>query len=157
MTQRLNDVALEVMGLTAHRFENVFQKLILHTRIDHPREPGKWTPRQIIHHLTDYESLNYVRFYQMLIWDSPTLVMMDPDRMVEAGHYRDRKLENAISTFANQRQRTLELLRGLQPDQLVRTSIHQTLGEHDLCWWVERVAWHDGNHLAQLEASLETV
>lgn len=123
-------------------------------RLDHPREPGKWTPRQIAAHLSDVEAIQTVRVMAMLAQDRPTMMGFNADDWAAAGGYASRDVQMSARSFVAARERNLELWRGLSPDQLERRGIHPTRGEFTLGTWLDFVSNHDANHLAQLEASL---
>ena len=53
------------------------------------REPGKWSPREIIGHLIDSASNNHQRFVRALFQDDLVFPGYDQDAWVAAQAYRD--------------------------------------------------------------------
>jgi hypothetical protein len=105
-------------------------------RLDHPRAPGKWTPRQIVAHLADVEAVQTVRVVAMLATDLPTMLGFNADAWAEAGRYPERDPKVGGEAFRSLRQRNLELWRGLTPGELERRGVHPTRGEFTVGSWL---------------------
>lgn len=123
-------------------------------KLDHPREVGKWTPRQIAAHLADVEAVQTVRVLAMLEQDNPPMLSFNADDWAVAGAYQTRDVQRSARGFVAARERNLELWRTLTPDQLERRGTHPSRGEFTVGAWLAFIVKHDANHLAQLEASL---
>ena len=63
----------------------------------HPA-PGKWSARQIVHHLADSEMTAAVRFRLLLAEDRPAIKGYDQDRFADRLHY-ERSHEASLELF----------------------------------------------------------
>jgi hypothetical protein len=150
----IDAAVLESLASAPDRLEKVVLELEKSGKLNHPREEGKWTPMQIISHLADLESLFMIRLYQHLLFDKPNLFMLPQDQLVQVTHAPSRDIRLALNAYRAQRVRNLEFIRGLGAEELKRLSLHPIRGDRTLGEWVGILAWHDGNHIKQLEASL---
>src|SRR3954453_3088690 len=60
--------------------------------------PGKWTARQIVHHLADSEMAAAVRFRLLLAEDRPVIKGYDQDHFADRLHY-ERPHEASLELF----------------------------------------------------------
>jgi DinB superfamily len=150
----LDSATLESLTTAPDRLEKVVLELEGAGKLNHPREPGKWTPKEILSHVTDLESLFMIRFYQHVLFDRPQLWMLPQDQLVTITNAPSRDVRLALTAFRAQRARNLEFVKTLGPTELARLSLHPIRGDRTLAEWIGIVAWHDGNHIKQLEASL---
>ena len=148
------DETLQSLTATSALLEAAATQLIARTKLDTPRAPGKWTPRQILAHLSDVEAVQRMRVMAMLSQDKPVMLGFDADAWAAVGEYAKRDVRLSVATFAALRTSNLELWGTLKPDQLERRGTHPTRGEFSIAEWLGFVVKHDLNHLTQLEASL---
>jgi DinB superfamily len=145
---------LNALSETPEKMLDLLGRLENTGKLDHPREPGKWTPRQILAHLADVEAVQTVRVMAMLAQDNPPMLGFNADDWAATGRYAGRDARQSAQTFGASRARNLELWGTLSNDQQERKGTHPTRGEFTVGAWLGFVAKHDANHLAQLEASL---
>ena len=145
---------LRTLTETPAKLEGIVKQLEAHGKLDAPRASGKWTPRQILAHLGDVEPIQTVRVMMMLAEDTPRMIAFNADAWVEAGAYTTRDPQGSLQTFTAIRAHNLELWGALTDQQLERRGVHPTRGEFSIMEWLQFVAKHDANHIAQLEASL---
>jgi DinB superfamily len=150
----IDAAVLESLASAPDRLEKVMLELEKTGKLNHPREDGKWTPMQILSHLADLESLFMIRLYQHLLFDKPNLMMLPQDQLVQVTHAPSRDIRLALNAYRAQRLRNLEFVKTLVPEELKRLSLHPVRGDRTLGEWIGILAWHDGNHIKQLEASL---
>ncbi len=148
------DETLNALSATPEKILDLLDRLEKASKLDLPREPGKWTPRQILAHLADVEAVQTVRVMAMLAQDNPVMLGFNADDWAAAGRYASRDPRQSAQVFAGARAHNLELWAALSPDQLGRKGTHPSRGEFTVGAWLGFVAKHDLNHLAQLEASL---
>ena len=151
--RRVNET-LRSLESTPALLEAMLDQLETQNRLDSPRALGKWTPRQILAHLSDVETIQRVRVMAMLSEDKPIMLGFDADAWARVGKYDKRDPRVSLNAFAELRIGNLELWGSLSADQLERRGTHPTRGEFSIAEWLGFVARHDLNHLAQLEASL---
>lgn len=115
---------------------------------------AKWSPREIMAHLRDMESLAFrLGIERMLAEDGPALVAIDDDAWLAGrNHGRDRR-EWLLADFALQRQATLGLLRGLRYEEWQRTGTVAG-GAVTISGWCLAQAGRDAEHIARLESAL---
>src|SRR5215470_19705380 len=61
--------------------------------------PGKWTAREIVHHLADSESISAQRLRKLLAEDKPIIHGYDQERYAELLRYNARELAPALEAF----------------------------------------------------------
>src|SRR5262245_47246349 len=77
----------------------------------HPA-PGKWSAREVVHHLADSEMIAAVRARLLIAVDRPQIVGFDQDEFARRLHY-DRPMEASLEAFKAARRTTAELLDAL--------------------------------------------
>ena len=145
---------LQNLSDTPAKLEAILAQLQMQARLDSARAPDKWTPRQILAHLTDVEVMQRVRVMAMLSEDKPVMAAFNADSWAAAGEYSKREPRSSVETFGALRTSNLELWGALTAQQLEQRGTHPTRGEFSIAQWLGFVARHDLNHLTQLEASL---
>lgn len=117
--------------------------------LDAPQPPGEWTPRQIVHHLADSESLSYIRVRRLIADPSPIIEGYDEPEWARRLHY-DRPIEASLAVIAAVRTSSLELLEGLAPGEWERQGRHTESGAYSLDRWLEIYAAHTHEHADQI-------
>jgi hypothetical protein len=111
--------------------------------------PGEWTPYETLAHMLHVETAVIpVRVRQMLVEDGAALVV-PPESAAPASP------EETLRAWREAREASLAFLRAITPAQLDRSGIHPRFGritarEHIIEW-----AYHDLEHLRQLQATIE--
>ena len=67
--------------------------------------PGKWTAREIVHHLADSEMTAAIRLRLLLAVDNPQIVGYDQDEFARRLYY-DRPIEASLDAFKAARRTT---------------------------------------------------
>jgi hypothetical protein len=122
------------------------------------RRPGgaSWAAKEVICHLRDNEESFLLRLQQIMLMDGPRFVPTHPDRWAEERRYLRSDAAAALAAFARRRGETPAFLRGLRPEDWHRAGIHtDSRGRRTIEDFLSVIAWHDGNHLAQLKRALE--
>jgi hypothetical protein len=76
------------LSSTPATLHNLIERLGNAGKLESPREPGKWTPQQIMAHLADVEAVQTVRVMAMLAMlahDRPVMLGFNADDWVAAG------------------------------------------------------------------------
>lgn len=114
--------------------------------------PNKWNIWQILGHLADVEILYAHRFRQMLGDKKPVIAPMEVDDWANNLGYEDENPAELIAAYGLNRHRTLQLLRRLKPGDLEKSAFHPELQRPvTVAEYVEKIATHGANHLAQIE------
>lgn len=120
--------------------------------LDAASAPGKWTTRQIIHHLADSEMTAAVRFRLLVAEDAPAIKGYDQDRFAGRLHY-ERGHEASLELFRSVRSSTAELMACLTEADWLREGTHSEMGRFGLDTWLRTYAAHAHRHADQIRAA----
>lgn len=109
--------------------------------------PGRWSLRQVLCHLADFETLNSDRMKRVLAEDNPPLPAADPDLFAAALHYGDRDPAEELQVIAAVRNQTARLLQALELEDFQRTGVHSEDGPLTLESLLERTVAHLPHHI----------
>lgn len=114
-----------------------------------------WAPVEVVCHLRDLEESFQDRLALIVNSDEPRFPTTHPGRWAMERQYLRQDARAAAATFAARRTETLTLLEGL-PDVAWRRAGHQvdSRGRRTVDDFATVMAWHDENHLAQLQRAL---
>ena len=124
---------------------------------EHPL-PGKWSAREIVHHLADSESISAQRIRQLLIEEKPQIVGYDQEQYARRLRYDERKdLGPALEAFRAARSNTLPLLEAMSDEDWRREGWHTESGRYTAETWLEIYAAHAHGHAAQIRRLREAL
>ena len=108
--------------------------------------PGRFTLRQTMAHLADWEDVFLKRAQSTL---KAVAVVDDPDssKMAERNHYNAQDPHEAVRRYAQARYRLVQFFRGLGQADWEKTSVHPRHGAMSLEVQAVHVLGHDGYHL----------
>src|ERR1051325_12001961 len=72
--------------------------------------PGKWSAREIVHHLGDSESFSAARLRKLLVEDNAVIQGYDQDEYARKLRYNERDMAPALEAFRSARESTTQLL-----------------------------------------------
>ncbi|MEQ1947840.1 MAG: DinB family protein [Bryobacteraceae bacterium] len=121
------------------------------SELDFQPEEGKWSVRQIVCHLADYEMIAGMRFRQMLAEENPSLPYADQNLFAEKLDYSKRKVSTALETFRRIRMDNYELLKDLPEEAFSRTGNHSKRGVITLRDMLRIMAEHPEKHVGQIQ------
>ena len=119
-------------------------------RMERPRAPGKWSPREILCHLADCEIAFAFRLRQVTAEEGHVIQPFDQGKWAE--HYGGYDADAALATFSALRQWNLVFLETLPPESSAKKLTHPERGDMQFQDVIGTIAGHDLNHLGQLEA-----
>jgi hypothetical protein len=114
--------------------------------------PGKWTVREIVHHLADSETTAGIRIRRLLAEDRPEITGYDQDEFARRLHY-DRPHETSLQLFKVVRESTAELLERMSPSDWLREGTHSESGRYTPETWLTIYAAHAHKHANQIRAA----
>jgi hypothetical protein len=114
--------------------------------------PGRWSVRDIIHHLADSEMIAAARLRFLLAQDRPTIQGYDQDEFARRLYY-DRPHEVSLELFRVVRQSTVEILDRLTPAEWVREGTHTEAGPYGVEAWLKTYAEHAHKHARQIRVA----
>ena len=113
--------------------------------------PGKWSAKEIVHHLADSETTSAIRLRRLLVEDSPVIQGYDQDAFAVRLRYNEREMPPALEAFRSARETTVQLLRLMSDDDWVREGVHSENGKYTPEIWLTIYAAHAHNHAAQIK------
>jgi hypothetical protein len=114
----------------------------------HPA-PGKWSPREIVHHLADSEMTAAVRLRLLLAEERPQIRGYDQEAFARSLYY-DRPYERSLEAFRFARESTADILDRMTDTDWAREGTHSEIGRYPVTRWLEIYAEHAHNHAAQI-------
>lgn len=114
--------------------------------------PGKWTAREIVHHLADSEMTSAIRLRLLLVQDKPVIHGYDQDEFARKLHY-GRPIQASLDAFDAARRTTAELLDRLTPADWRREGTHTESGPYSVERWLQIYADHAHKHAEQIRAA----
>jgi hypothetical protein len=118
--------------------------------------PGRWSTREILHHLADSEMIAAARLRLLLAEDRPTIYGYDQDEFARRLHY-DRPHETSLELFRWARESTAELLELLTPEEWLREGTHSKAGAFGVEKWLAIYAGHAHKHARQIREARSIV
>jgi hypothetical protein len=118
-------------------------------QLDARPAPGKWSPREIVHHLADSEMTAAVRLRLLLATDRPTIHAYDQDEFSRRLHY-DRPHQSSLEAFRYAREATAQILDRLGEDEWLREGTHTESGSFGVLKWLQIYAEHAHRHAQQI-------
>jgi hypothetical protein len=110
---------------------------------------GKWSAREIVHHLADSEMTAAIRLRRLIAEDQPNVGAYDEAEYARRLHY-DRPIASSLQAFRLARESTAGLLDRLTPAEWQRAGVHPEHGAYRIERWLEIYASHAHNHAAQI-------
>jgi len=117
--------------------------------LDASPAPGKWTAREIVHHLADSEMTSAIRLRLLLATDRPSILGYDQDEFARRLHY-DRPIEASLDALKAARRTTGELLDRMTEAEWQREGTHSEVGRYTVERWLEIYAMHAHKHAEQI-------
>ena len=112
--------------------------------------PGKWSAREIVHHLGDSESTSAWRLRKLLVEDNPTIQGYDQEQFANRLRYNERDMEPALEAFRWARESTMQVIGLMTEDDWQRAGTHTESGHYTTEDWLKIYAAHGHNHAAQI-------
>jgi hypothetical protein len=117
--------------------------------------PGKWSAREIVHHLADSEMTSAIRLRMLIAVDDPKIYGYDQDEFARRLHY-DRPLDASLEAFKAARRSTAEILDRLTEAEWQRAGTHTEHGRYDVARWLEIYAAHAHQHAEQIKVARDS-
>ena len=113
---------------------------------------GRWSVREIVHHLADSEMAAALRLRLILAEDRPTIQGYDQDEFARRLHY-ERPYETSLELFRYSRAATAELLALMSPADWTREATHTEAGPFGAERWLQIYAGHAHKHARQIRVA----
>lgn len=112
--------------------------------------PGKWSAREIVHHLADSEGTSAIRIRRLLAEDRPIIHGYDQDQFAQRLKYNERDMAPSLTAFRAARETTTQILKFMTDADWTREGEHTESGRYTPEHWLEIYAAHAHNHAAQI-------
>ncbi len=122
------------------------------TQLDTPYGEGKWTPRQVVHHLADGHINAFCRFKLILTEDHPTIKPYNQDLWAKLPDTVSAPVEPSLQIIRGVHDRWSRLLRSIPESNWSRSAHHSERGEVTLDALLTIYAGHGEKHVGQIMA-----
>jgi hypothetical protein len=114
--------------------------------------PGKWSAREIVHHLADSETAAAIRLRRLLCEENPVIQGYDQDEYAVRLKYNERDHAPALEAFHAARANTGQVLDQMSAEDWNREGSHTESGRYAVGDWLKIYSAHAHNHAAQIRA-----
>ncbi len=111
--------------------------------------PGRWTAREVVHHLADSEMTSAVRVRLVLASEKPAILGYDQDEFARRLHY-DRPIDASLAALKAARETTAQILDRLTDADWEREGTHSEHGRYGMDTWLGIYAAHAHDHAEQI-------
>ena len=118
---------------------------------------GKWSAREIVHHLADSETNSAIRLRKLLAEESPQIQGYDQDLYAARLRYNERDTAPALEAFRAARSTTAQILDLMTDDDWSREGTHSESGRYTAEDWLRIYAAHAHGHAAQIRRLREAL
>ena len=113
--------------------------------------PGKWSTRQVICHIADFEPVYADRMKRVLAEDEPKMFGGNPDVFAARLAYEQRDIEEELQLMDSVRKHVARILKTLPPEAFQRKGIHSERGPITLEKLLTNVTNHIPHHVKFIE------
>ena len=110
---------------------------------------GRWSAREIVHHLADSEMMAAIRLRMLLAEERAQIRSYDQDVFARKLHY-DSPHESSLMAFRYARECTAQLMDRMTEEEWVREGTHSDIGTYSVEKWLEIYAPHAHSHARQI-------
>ncbi len=115
---------------------------------------GKWSIRQVVCHIADFEPVYTDRMKRVLVEDNPTMFGGDPDVFAAGLHYEKRQVQDELELISVVRRQMAVILRNTDVEGFQRTGVHSEAGPLTLETLLERITRHIPHHVTFITAKI---
>jgi uncharacterized damage-inducible protein DinB len=108
---------------------------------------GKWSTRQVVCHITDFEPVYADRMKRVIAENCPTFFGGDPDTFAAGLAYERRPVDIELELLVAVRRQMATILRQLKAADFQRTGIHSEAGSLSLETLLQRIVNHVPHHV----------
>jgi hypothetical protein len=119
------------------------------TTLDQPTSSDRFTPREVIAHLADWEPVLHGRIKQTVESPGSTIKTYGDDRENEKSYAAADPVES-VRSLIKLRKETVEYLKSLDKADWEKSSIHPARGAISVLEWAAMIMGHDMYHIEQL-------
>lgn len=120
-------------------------------QLDAKPVPGKWSTREVVCHIGDYEPIYADRMKRVIAEDEPTILAGDQAAFAARLAYGERDLEEELALIELVRKQMARILRSLTPEDFQRTGTHSVRGPVTLEKLLQQITDHIPHHIRFIE------
>lgn len=124
-------------------------------RYDEALDTDRFTLREIIAHLADWETVFLDRITQAVEYPGSTIEGQSEDQRAIDHHYSTKDVHHELEVFENRRRDTVAYLLGLAEDDWAKSAVHNEKGEQTVLEMVQFIVGHDMYHIHQVSEYLK--
>ena len=124
--------------------------------LDAKPAPGKWSAREIVHHLADSEMIAAVRLRLLLAEERAVIQPYDQEEFARKLHY-DRPIATSLLAFQTARSSTGDLLDRMSDADWSKQGTHPEHPTYGVERWLEVYAGHAHNHAEQITRARQSI
>jgi hypothetical protein len=145
----------ELLGVLKTQAEEMEKYFMLSPKdLSKTYAPGKWTVRQLLHHLADTETVLYERIRRGIARPGQVVWGFDQDKWADQLDYNNRDLGIHQAIYQSIRRGVIDLVKSHYDLAGDRQYVHNETGLRTVKEEFDKVAWHNEHHLQQIRAAL---
>ena len=113
--------------------------------------PGRWSTRQVICHVADFEPVYADRMKRVIAEDKPTMFGGDPDLFAARLAYEQRDIDEDLQLIEFVRRHVARILRTLKAQDFQRKGIHSEVGPITLEQLLANITNHIPHHIGFIQ------
>ena len=112
---------------------------------------GKWSTRQVVCHIVDFEPIYADRMKRVIAENCPTFFGGDPDIFAAGLAYSHRPVGTELELLGAVRRQMATILRELKAEDFQRTGKHSEAGPLSLETLLQRITGHVPHHVSFID------
>jgi uncharacterized damage-inducible protein DinB len=112
---------------------------------------GKWSTRQVVAHLCDFEPIYADRIKRIIAEEQPTFFGGDPDLFAARLAYANRDVEQELQLIEAVRGQLARILQSMPAEVFARTGIHSEYGLRSIEQLLQTITGHIPHHMQFIE------
>jgi uncharacterized damage-inducible protein DinB len=148
-------IAYSIQGLAFAPtiLERMFSR-IPEARLDERESADRFTPREVIAHLADWEPIFLSRMQTAIDSPGSTVMVFDEGELAREHRYAEQMPMECLARFRRDRLETVAWLLGLAPEDFRKQVVHPERGPMTVDDLATYVFAHDAYHFEQLSSFL---
>jgi hypothetical protein len=112
-------------------------------------EPDRFTLREVIAHLADWDEVFFARIERTVNEDNPTLEIIDPEKLAVENNYSAQDVSSSFVRFRKNRSKLAAYLKELPVSSYSRNAERVDIGPLSVWTQIVMILGHDGYHTKQ--------